>query len=481
MSTPNEPDNTQNAGASGPARGAVVPPWQRGQGESGSRTQTAPVNGAGSDNSGTDKAADVNGEGPISEGPTQPYNTDITGDQPTNELRRDPSQRPAGPPPRGVVSADDVDTEVHESRDAPTTRIEPPAPVTKLDNPPSGPIQVTPPAPNTPAPKPGTPNPDAPTSGEAPKASGGPSQQNGSQQNGPQQDGPGAGPDNPVGLGKQAGPPPAQPPNGPQGRPVPPPPPAGAGPQRPGQNPTTGPQPAIRGQGPGTGPQPVIRPQGPGTGPQPVLAKPGPGGQGPHAPGPHGPGPQGPGAQRPTPPVPPAPPKRFAESPTTHIERRDLPGEELPNLDKIHHVDDDAERAALAAGHRQAPVQVGGAGGVRAAVQVRRIDPWATFKVSAVLAVVGFFIWMIAVAVLYLVLGGMGVWDQLNSSFNTLTTDGTASDSDVIGTGSVFFWSGLIGAISAVLITALATVGSYIYNICADLVGGVEITIADLD
>ena len=88
------------------------------------------------------------------------------------------------------------------------------------------------------------------------------------------------------------------------------------------------------------------------------------------------------------------------------------------------------------------------------------------------LAVVGFFIWMIAVAVLYLVLGGMGVWDQLNSSFNTLTTDGTSIDSDVIGAGSVFFWSALIGAISAVLITALTTVGAYIYNICADLVGG---------
>ena len=43
VSTPNEPDKTPNAGASGPTRGAVVQPWHRGQGESGgSRTQTAP-------------------------------------------------------------------------------------------------------------------------------------------------------------------------------------------------------------------------------------------------------------------------------------------------------------------------------------------------------------------------------------------------------------------------------------------------------
>ena len=34
-------------------------------------------------------------------------------------------------------------------------------------------------------------------------------------------------------------------------------------------------------------------------------------------------------------------------------------------------------------------------------------------------------------------------------------------------------------AINIVLFTALATIGSYIYNLCADLVGGLEITLAE--
>ena len=44
-----------------------------------------------------------------------------------------------------------------------------------------------------------------------------------------------------------------------------------------------------------------------------------------------------------------------------------------------------------------------------AAMQIRRIDPWSALKVSLVLSVALFFVWMIAVAFLYLVLGGMGV------------------------------------------------------------------------
>jgi hypothetical protein len=32
-----------------------------------------------------------------------------------------------------------------------------------------------------------------------------------------------------------------------------------------------------------------------------------------------------------------------------------------------------------------------------------------------------------------------------------------------------------------VLLTAMATVGAYIYNLSTDIVGGVEVTLADLD
>ena len=55
-------------------------------------------------------------------------------------------------------------------------------------------------------------------------------------------------------------------------------------------------------------------------------------------------------------------------------------------------------------------------------MQIRRVDPWSALKVSLVLSVALFFVWMIAVAFLYLVLGGMGVWSKLNSNVGDLLT-----------------------------------------------------------
>ncbi|MFT4395449.1 DUF3566 domain-containing protein [Gordonia lacunae] len=178
----------------------------------------------------------------------------------------------------------------------------------------------------------------------------------------------------------------------------------------------------------------------------------------------------------------------FVESPTSTIDRGHLPENDLPDLDQIHHTADLKRPEAPQtppggkSAPRSAPRQVLAAGtALRASVQVRRIDPWATFKVAAVLSVVGFFIWMISVAVLYLILDGMGVWDQVNNSFGTLMAEESTTSGDVIGAGTVFGAAALLGAINAILLTALATIGSYIYNICADLVGGAEVTLADLD
>jgi len=60
-------------------------------------------------------------------------------------------------------------------------------------------------------------------------------------------------------------------------------------------------------------------------------------------------------------------------------------------------------------------------------MQIRRIDPWSTLKVSGLLSIALFFIWMIAVALLYLVLGAMGVWSKLNSNVGDLLTSGSGA------------------------------------------------------
>ncbi len=119
-------------------------------------------------------------------------------------------------------------------------------------------------------------------------------------------------------------------------------------------------------------------------------------------------------------------------------------------------------------------------GPVRASMQIRRIDPWSALKVSLLLNVALFFVWMIAVAFLYLALGAMGVWSKLNSNVGDLLTNG-GGGGDLVSAGSIFGGAALIGLVNIVLLTAMATAGAYIYNLCTDIVGGVEVTLADLD
>lgn len=129
-------------------------------------------------------------------------------------------------------------------------------------------------------------------------------------------------------------------------------------------------------------------------------------------------------------------------------------------------------------------IQVGSRhkGPVRATMQIRRIDPWSTLKVSLVLSVALFFVWMIAVAFLYLVLGGMGVWSKLNSNVGDLLTSASGSTGgELVSSGTIFGGAALIGLVNIVLLTAMATCAAFIYNLTTDLVGGVEVTLADRD
>jgi hypothetical protein len=124
----------------------------------------------------------------------------------------------------------------------------------------------------------------------------------------------------------------------------------------------------------------------------------------------------------------------------------------------------------------------GGRGPRRARLQLRHIDTWSALKISLVLSIALFFIWMVAVGVLYGVLAGLGVFDSLNDLFGQVSSaSGADVSGDVITPGVVFGGAAIIGAVNIVLLTALCTVGAFIYNLCSDLVGGLEVTLSERD
>lgn len=139
---------------------------------------------------------------------------------------------------------------------------------------------------------------------------------------------------------------------------------------------------------------------------------------------------------------------------------------------------------SITAERRDARVQLSARrsrGPVRASMQIRRIDPWSTLKVSLLLSVALFFVWMITVAFLYLVLGGMGVWAKLNSNVGDLLNNASGSSAELVSSGTIFGGAFLIGLVNIVLMTALATIGAFVYNLITDLIGGIEVTLADRD
>ena len=121
----------------------------------------------------------------------------------------------------------------------------------------------------------------------------------------------------------------------------------------------------------------------------------------------------------------------------------------------------------------------------RARLNLKRIDPWSVMKFSFAVSVVLFIVVVVATSVLYLALDAMGVWGEVNRSLSDLVNASggasAASDGFRITAWGVIGTSMLVGAVNVVLFTALATLGAFIYNVCADLVGGVELTLAERD
>jgi Transmembrane domain of unknown function (DUF3566) len=112
----------------------------------------------------------------------------------------------------------------------------------------------------------------------------------------------------------------------------------------------------------------------------------------------------------------------------------------------------------------------------RARLQLRHINPWTVLKFSCVLSLALFFVWLIVIGVLFGVLDAAGVIDKINHTVTTINGPGSNAP---LTAGVVFGGAAIIGVVNIVLFIALSTIGSVVYNLCADLVGGIELTLSE--
>lgn len=118
----------------------------------------------------------------------------------------------------------------------------------------------------------------------------------------------------------------------------------------------------------------------------------------------------------------------------------------------------------------------------RARLRVSKADPWSVMKVSFLLSLALGVVTIVAVAVLWMVLDGIGVFSTVGDTMQEVTQGDEGSGFDLEGFLSlprVLMFTAVIAVIDVILATALATLGSFIYNISSSFVGGVELTLAE--
>ncbi len=114
----------------------------------------------------------------------------------------------------------------------------------------------------------------------------------------------------------------------------------------------------------------------------------------------------------------------------------------------------------------------------QARLSLVHVDPWSVTQLAFVTSVALMIVAVVAVTVFWLVLSVTGVWGNLNDTVNSVLSseDGSFDVENYLGFGRVVGLTLVLSAINVVLTTALAAVGTRLYNAATHIVGGVQVT-----
>ncbi len=121
----------------------------------------------------------------------------------------------------------------------------------------------------------------------------------------------------------------------------------------------------------------------------------------------------------------------------------------------------------------------------RAKLRLTRVDPWSVTKTAFLLSIAFGVMCVVAVFLVFSIMSASGLWDKVNETIQSVVNQDPKSRFDIkdyVAMSRVMGITMLISVIDVILVTALATLGAFIYNMSAAMLGGVEVTLAeDLD
>ena len=119
----------------------------------------------------------------------------------------------------------------------------------------------------------------------------------------------------------------------------------------------------------------------------------------------------------------------------------------------------------------------------KARLRLSRVDPWSVMKTALLFSIA---------AGIILVVATYGVWSVLNASGlfaavddmvkSVVSTPGDTTPfriEEYVNTQKIIGVAALIAVVDVLIFTALATLGSFLYNLAATVLGGLEVTLAE--
>ena len=120
-------------------------------------------------------------------------------------------------------------------------------------------------------------------------------------------------------------------------------------------------------------------------------------------------------------------------------------------------------------------------GSRQARLYLARVDPWSVAKAAFMLAIAVGIVIVVSVCVLWFALSSLGVFETLSRNVNEVIGN-SQSNIDLM---SLLDFSRVLGAtivlasVEVILVSMLATIFAFMYNLTVGLTGGVEVVLTD--